>query len=286
MAHASRVRTEKHGDATLRVREDLVLDTETGLMVKRETVMAEVPIEGGRAFFMSQSTEASVADTERKPPPAYTPRRNQVAPLRLPPIEPRPNTSSYNMNPPLSSAPPPPVQHREPGERVSVPHYSTSDCDCSDSVEFSHVGAVVMSCCAWIVGTTIIAGISFTDCPPLFGAESSCIAAGIAVILLGCLCVCCGFVYAESTNDCCTSTWQSVWCCLIWTIMVFFIAAVIASSAYVFSNFDFSSEDLVDCAVPALAFGLTILSYIMLVVFGILCFYSTYSCWTACATDG
>ena len=67
VAQASRVRVEQHGDATFGLREEYLIDTETGLLVKRETLVAAVPVEGGKtALIVGQKTTAAVAESEDK----------------------------------------------------------------------------------------------------------------------------------------------------------------------------------------------------------------------------
>ena len=56
---ASRVRIQQRGDATVGVREDYLVDERTGLMVKREQVVATVPVEGGgTATLVGEKTSA------------------------------------------------------------------------------------------------------------------------------------------------------------------------------------------------------------------------------------
>ena len=58
---ATRIRYEQFGEATLGVREDLVVDTQTGLVAKQQTVVAAVPTDGGQtAILVGQTTTAGL----------------------------------------------------------------------------------------------------------------------------------------------------------------------------------------------------------------------------------
>ena len=58
---ASRIRYEQFGEATLAMREDIVVDTQTRVVAKQETVVAAVPTDGGQtAILVGQTTTAGL----------------------------------------------------------------------------------------------------------------------------------------------------------------------------------------------------------------------------------
>ena len=56
----TRIEMMREGDANVAVKTDIVVDTETGLVVERKTVLAEVQTEdGGTAIVAAQQTEVA-----------------------------------------------------------------------------------------------------------------------------------------------------------------------------------------------------------------------------------
>ena len=56
----TRIETMREGDTNVAVKTDIVVDTETGLVVERKTFLAEVQTEdGGTAIIAAQKTEVS-----------------------------------------------------------------------------------------------------------------------------------------------------------------------------------------------------------------------------------
>ena len=89
---------------------------------------------------------------------------------------------------------------------------------------------------------------------------------------MGCLCFAWVCIPVKSTAA------NALWCSVIGINLLVFIAAVIASSVFVFTN----SVDFISCAATALPFGLTILSYVLLFIFGLLCGCSFYTLVASC----
>ena len=57
----TRIETMREGDANVAVKTDVVVDTKTGLLLERKTVLVAVPTEDGQtAIITAQKTEVAV----------------------------------------------------------------------------------------------------------------------------------------------------------------------------------------------------------------------------------
>lgn len=254
VAQASRVRVEQHGDATFGLREEYLIDTETGLLVKRETLVAAVPVEGGKtALIVGQKTTAAVAESEDKVFVGQP--KTAAAPVAKAADKPPAYSSGIRTTTTTTTLP------TVTTEKVSAPARSYQvtprPSKSNSKPKYAIITAILCGCLVWLAALAFVIAIPVAEtleCDPLRPAAISSLVLGCSAAIMGCLCFSWVCIPVKSTAA------NALWCSVIGINLLVFIAAVIASSVFVFTN----SVDFISCAATALPFGLTILSYVLL----------------------